>query len=139
MRRFGELEAQVMDRIWAREGTTTVRDVYEQLRRDREIAYTTVMSTMDTLHRKGWLTRERRGKAFAYWPVLSREEYSARLIREALDTGGDSGAVLTHLFDQMSDEQAATVRDTLARLAGSKKTSRHKPRPSSGETPGEAR
>ncbi|MGH3860101.1 BlaI/MecI/CopY family transcriptional regulator, partial [Actinokineospora sp.] len=85
MRGFGELEAVVMDRVWRREGTSTVRAVFEELLEQREIAYTTVMSTMDNLHRKGWLSRTRHGKAFLYRPTLTREEYSARLMRDALD------------------------------------------------------
>jgi predicted transcriptional regulator len=117
MRGFGELEDVVMDHLWRRDGTTTVRDIFEVLRRDREIAYTTVMSTMDSLHRKGWLQRERQGKAFAYWPTLTREQYSARLMRDALDAGGNSGLVLAHLLDQMSDQESASLRKALARLS----------------------
>lgn len=119
MRGFGELEAVVIDRLWARTGPTTVRDVFEELLDQREIAYTTVMSTMDNLHRKGWLDRKRQGKAFLYWPVLSREEYSARLMREALDDGGKSDLVLTHFLEQMTDQESATLRTALQRLTGS--------------------
>ncbi len=118
MRGFGELEAVVMDRLWARTDPTPVREVFEELRDQREIAYTTVMSTMDNLHRKGWLARKRRGKAFLYWPVLSREEYSARLMREALNGGGKSDLVLTHFLAQMTDQESATLRTALRRLAG---------------------
>jgi len=82
VRGFGDLETVVMDRLWDRGGTTTVRELFEELRADREIAYTTVMSTMDNLHRKNWLSRERRGKAYLYWPNMTREEYSARLMRD---------------------------------------------------------
>jgi predicted transcriptional regulator len=116
VRGFGELEAVVMDRLWSRTGTTTVREVFEELRAQREIAYTTVMSTMDNLHRKGWLSRQRQGKAFLYWPVHTREEYSARLMRDALDGGGDPGLVLTHFLEQISDEESATLRTALQRL-----------------------
>ena len=120
MRGFGDLESVVIDRVWERaEATakTTVRAVFEDLRQHREIAYTTVMSTMDHLHRKGWLARERQGKAFLYWPTLTREEYSARLMRDALDAGGDSGVVLTHFLREMTDEESATLRAALRRLA----------------------
>ncbi len=50
---FGELEAVVMDRVWDRAEVCTVRDVFDELAADRVIAYTTVLSTMDNLHRKG--------------------------------------------------------------------------------------
>jgi predicted transcriptional regulator len=48
-RGFGDLEAVVMDRLWDRDGATTVREIFEDMLREREIAYTTVMSTMDNL------------------------------------------------------------------------------------------
>jgi predicted transcriptional regulator len=117
VRGFGDLEAVVMDRMWNRDGETTVRALFEELRQSREIAYTTVMSTMDNLHRKGWLSRTRQGKAFLYWPSLTREEYSARLMRDALDGGGNPSLVLSHFLEQMSDEESATLRTTLQRLS----------------------
>ena len=51
VRGFGELEAVVMDRVWEHGGPVTVRELFDELRRERAIAYTTVMSTMDNLHR----------------------------------------------------------------------------------------
>lgn len=89
MRVFGELETTVMDLVWEQDGSDcTVRDVYELIRREREIAYTTVMSTMDNLHRKGWLSRVRDGKAYLYRTTESREQHSASLMREALSMSG---------------------------------------------------
>lgn len=119
VRGFGELEAVIMDRIWNREATdsTTVRDVFDELAAERDIAYTTVMSTMDNLHGKGWLARERDGKAYRYWPTLSREEHSARLMREALEGGGQPDLVLSHFVDQMSAEESAGLRAALRRLS----------------------
>jgi len=119
VRGFGELESVVIDRVWHRADQagekTTVREVFDDLSQHREIAYTTVMSTMDNLHRKGWLARERQGKAFRYWPTLTREEYSARLMRDALDAGGNSDVVLTHFLRQMTDEESDTLRAALRR------------------------
>jgi len=119
IRGFGELEAVIMDRIWDREpGTsTTVRDVFDELTAERDIAYTTVMSTMDNLHSKGWLARERDGKAYRYWATLSREEHSARLMREALDGGGRSDLVLSHFVEQIGPEESARLREALRRLS----------------------
>lgn len=116
VRGFGELEAVVMDRIWNRDGTTTVRDIFGELAAEREIAYTTVMSTMDNLHTKGWLARERDGKAYRYWPTLTREQHSAQLMHEALDGGGRSELVLSHFLEQISPEESARLRDALQRL-----------------------
>jgi predicted transcriptional regulator len=117
VRGFGELEAVVMDRIWNRDGTTTVREIFDELAAEREIAYTTVMSTMDNLHTKGWLARERDGKAYRYWPTLTREQHSAQLMRDVLDTGGRSDLVLTHFLEQISPEESARLREALQRLA----------------------
>ncbi|MFF0501528.1 BlaI/MecI/CopY family transcriptional regulator [Nocardia aobensis] len=112
--RFGDLEAVVMDRIWSAPDTITVRTVFEDLLRSREIAYTTVMTTMDNLHRKGWLEREREGKAYRYRARLSREQYSAQLMREALG-GGRSDLVLAHFVEQISDDDTAALRKVLRR------------------------
>lgn len=113
--RFGDLEAVIMDRVWTSEEDFTVRDIYESLRLEREIAYTTVMSTMDNLHRKGWLDRERDGKAYLYWPTLTREEYSAQLMRQALD-GTRSDLVLAHFVEQITDDETDALRAVLRRL-----------------------
>jgi predicted transcriptional regulator len=117
VRGFGELEAVVMDRIWNRDGTTTVREIFDELAAERTIAYTTVMSTMDNLHTKGWLARERDGKAYRYWPTLTREQHSAQLMREVLDAGGRSELVLSHFLEQISPEESARLRAALQRLA----------------------
>jgi predicted transcriptional regulator len=108
-----------MDRIWNRDPdqATTVRDVFDELAAERDIAYTTVMSTMDNLHTKGWLTRKRNGKAYDYWPSLTREQHSARLMRDALDGGGSSDLVLSHFVEQISAEESARLRAALRRLA----------------------
>jgi predicted transcriptional regulator len=119
IRGFGELEAVIMDRIWNRDPTTptTVREVFDELAAERAIAYTTVMSTMDNLHTKGWLARERDGKAYRYWPTLSREQHSARLMREALNGGGRADLVLHHFIEQIGPEESARLRAALRRVA----------------------
>lgn len=117
MRGFGDLEAAVMDRVWARSGPVTVRDICDNLRGERAIAYTTVMSTMDNLHRKGWLAREKDGKAYRYTAVASRDEYSARLMREAMAEAGDTEAVLTHFIAHMDGEESEALRAVLRKLA----------------------
>ena len=117
MRGFGDLEAVIMDRVWGRGVPVTVRDLFDELRRERPIAYTTVMSTMDNLHRKGWLARERDGKAYRYTAVASREEYSARLMREAMTGAGDTETVLSHFVAQMDGTESAALRAVLDKLA----------------------
>jgi predicted transcriptional regulator len=83
VRSFGELESVIMQLVWDHGAPVTVRELFDQLRQERAIAYTTVMSTMDNLHRKGWLDRAKDGKAYRYTATASRDEYSARLMRES--------------------------------------------------------
>mgnify|MGYP001093259301 CR=1 FL=1 len=118
-RGFGELESVVMDRVWSRGEDTsmTVREVFDELATERDIAYTTVMSTMDNLHTKGWLAREREGKAYRYWATLTREQHSARLMREALHGGGSADLVLTHFLEQIGPEESARLAAVLRRPA----------------------
>jgi predicted transcriptional regulator len=64
----------------------------------------------------GWLSRERVGKAYRSWPRMSREQYGAVLMREALDAGGRSDRVLAHFLEQISDEGSAALRKVLQRV-----------------------
>ncbi|CQD19886.1 CopY family transcriptional regulator [Mycolicibacterium conceptionense] len=118
VRGFGELEAEIMDRIWNRgDAAVTVRDVFDELAEERRIAYTTVMSTMDNLHTKGWLQRDRDGRAYRYWPTLNREQHTAHLMREALDGGGRSDLVLSYFIEQIDPEDSDRLRAALRSLA----------------------
>ncbi|MGU3498888.1 BlaI/MecI/CopY family transcriptional regulator [Mycobacterium sp. C31M] len=112
-RGFGDLEATVMDRVWASPDGTTVRAIFDDLADARQIAYTTVLSTMDNLYRKGWVRREREGKAYRYWATMTREERSANLMRAAFDSGGNSEAVLAFFVEQMTAEESAQLRAAL--------------------------
>ena len=116
MRGFGELEAVIMNRVWEHAEPVTVRELHGELSAERVIAYTTVMSTMDNLHRKGWLARAKDGKAYRYTATASREEYSARLMREALADGGDTEAVLGHFVAQMGGPESEALRAVVRRL-----------------------
>jgi len=118
-RGFGDLEATVMDRVWAREDGVTVREVFDELTSVRQIAYTTVLSTMDNLHRKGWVRRDREGKAYRYWPTMTREERSANLMRAAFSAGGDREAVLAFFVGQMTAEESAQLKAALRHGGGS--------------------
>jgi predicted transcriptional regulator len=118
MRGFGDLEAVIMDRVWERGEPVTVRELFDELSAERTIAYTTVMSTMDNLHRKGWLDRVKEGKAYRYTVTASREEYSARLMQEALADGGDAEVVLTHFIAQIGSGESDALRSALRKLRG---------------------
>lgn len=115
MAELGELEAAVMDAVWSADQPVSVRDVMEWLTPDRPLAYTTIMTTMDRLHRKGWLRRTQVGRAYLYQAVNSREQHSARLMAEALGESGDPELTLLHFVGTMPAGQAATLRTLLAR------------------------
>lgn len=117
-RGFGNLEAVIMDRVWDHEDPVTVREIFDELAEERQIAYTTVLSTMDNLHRKSWLRRERSGKAYLYTPSMSREQRSAKLMREAFESGGDADAVLAFFVEQMNDTESAQLKAALRRAGG---------------------
>ena len=80
---LGELEARVMDVLWRANGALTVRAVRSKVGR-RWLAYTTVMTTLDRLHKKGFLLRDREGLAFVYRPALSQDELHRRVIEETV-------------------------------------------------------
>ena len=113
MRQFGELEAVIMDRLWEWGRPALVREVVDDLSRDRSIAYTTVMTVMENLHRKGWLRRERDGRAWRYEPTGSRSGYTAALMNDALATSSDRRTALAHFVLQMSPHDAALLREAL--------------------------
>lgn len=114
MRSFGELEAAIMDVVWAAERPLLVREVLDRLRRTPEPAYTTVQTVMDILHRKGWLTRSRDGRAYRYEPAASREDYTAGLIGEVLAATPDRAATLVRLVETMDASEVATLREALS-------------------------
>ncbi|MEY3019739.1 MAG: hypothetical protein RLZZ272_723 [Actinomycetota bacterium] len=99
---LGPLEQEVMDVVW-RLGEATVRDVHEELAASRTIAYTTVMTTMSRLARKGLLTRDTADLAHRYVPAVSREHYG----RGAVDE------VLTWLLERYPEPAAAYLADVV--------------------------
>ena len=78
---FGDLEQRVLESLWRRDGGASVRDLSADF---PGAAYTTLMTTMDRLFRKGVLDRERSGRAFVYRPRFGRGELEARLATEAV-------------------------------------------------------
>lgn len=78
---IGPLEERVLELLW-RGGERSVRDVRDEL--GGALAYTTVMTTLDRLHKKGLLARRRSGRAFLYAPRESREAVAASALRRAL-------------------------------------------------------
>jgi predicted transcriptional regulator len=113
MRQFGELEAVIMDRLWDWGRPASVREMVDDLHEDRPLAYTTVMTVMDNLYRKGWLRRHRDGRAWRYEPTGSRSGYTAALMNDALATSTDRRTALAHFVLQMSPHDAELLQQAL--------------------------
>lgn len=110
-----DLEADVMDVVWSRGWPAfAVSDVHEALSARREIAYTTVMTTVARLHEKGLLDRERDGRRYLYRPRMDQAAFQAELARDTLSAleGGQGEAAMALLIEQVSGAEA----DTLDRL-----------------------
>jgi len=119
---LGDLEVQVMRRIWARRGPVTVREVLGDLQADRDIAYTTVMTVMGNLEKKGWLRRHAEARAYRYEPLVSAEEYSASLMRQALEASTDRSAALMHFLEELSADEAHALEAAYRRLTGQRRS-----------------
>ncbi|GGS95092.1 hypothetical protein GCM10010156_61730 [Planobispora rosea] len=113
VRGLGGLESAIMDCLWSYRRPASVRDVLGDLRRDREIAYTTVMTVMDKLHTKGLLRREQVGRAYVYETVTSKEAYTAELMRATLVSGGNQAATLVHFLERLTPGEAQALEAAL--------------------------
>ncbi|MER0481770.1 BlaI/MecI/CopY family transcriptional regulator [Streptomyces sp. Edi2] len=112
-RRLGDLEDAVMTRVWEWNRPVTVREVLEDLQKERSIAYTTVMTVLDNLHQKGWVRREAEGRAYRYEAVSTRAAYAAALMNEAWSASDNPAAALVAFFGMMSPEQRHALRDAV--------------------------
>jgi predicted transcriptional regulator len=120
--RMGELERAVMEQLWSlgEEGWFTVREVHEALARHRDIAYTTVMTVLDRLAKKGLVTQRKEGRAYAYQAAGTRSAMTADLMREALTEFAqeDRRTALVAFVGESSEEERAALREALAELEG---------------------
>ena len=117
MRRLGDLEAEIMDRLWRWQRPATVREIVDDINEERPLAYTTVMTVTNILYTKGWLLRSKQGRAWLYTPVRSREEYAAALMEDALGASEDPPVALAHFVQQMGPDEISALRKAL-RAAG---------------------
>jgi predicted transcriptional regulator len=117
---LGDLEAEIMELIWARpQGSgTTVRDIFEILYQRRQLAYTTVMSTMSRLARKKLLQVEKRDQTYIYTPTLTEPEFISWLVSHILEDLFVSFAGPTQAgIDALSDPNASIrARDLLEEI-----------------------
>ncbi|MGA5275524.1 BlaI/MecI/CopY family transcriptional regulator [Streptomyces cellulosae] len=102
-----------MTRVWKWNRPVTVREVLEDLQKERSIAYTTVMTVLDNLHQKGWVRRESEGRAYRYEAVSTRAAYAAALMNEAWSQSDNAAAALVAFFGMMSEEQRQALQDAM--------------------------
>jgi len=118
---LGALEREVMDIAW-REDEINVRAACEQL--TAPVAYTTVMTTMDRLFKKGLLARRKVGRAFLYRATVSQQELegvvASELVTSLLERDGKALPLLSSLVDAVSDRDRALL-DELERLVREKR------------------
>jgi predicted transcriptional regulator len=111
VRDFGELEAAIMERVWSAGRPLLVREIQQALKSER--AYNTVWTVTEILYRKGWLTREKDGRAYRYEPTASREDYTAGLMGQALAASTDQAAALRRFAERIGPAEAEQLREAL--------------------------
>ncbi|MEU9365264.1 BlaI/MecI/CopY family transcriptional regulator [Streptomyces avermitilis] len=114
-----------MTRVWKWNRPVTVREVLEDLQRERSIAYTTVMTVLDNLHQKGWVRREAEGRAYRYEAVSTRAAYAAALMNDAWSQSDNPAAALVAFFGMMSEEQRQALRDAMRIAQGPEAAESH--------------
>ena len=122
LRKFlGDTEYDIMEVLWKGEDYT-VRDVCRQLRRRREIAYTTVMTVMSRLFDKGLLGRRKRAKAYVYRAAMSRERLIQSIVGRVIEgLMSDFAAPTMSKFVDSVQRQDPEKMDELGRLIEEKR------------------
>ena len=123
---LGPLEREVMELIWRRPeeaAEVSVRDIHRAF--DGRLAYTTLMTTLDRLRKKGLLERRKEGRAFFYSPRFSSNEFERSVARDAINMLLGRGAdgvepILACIVDAVSDRDRALL-DELDRLIKEKR------------------
>ena len=110
---LGAQELAIMKVVW-RLKDVSVREVYETLRERRSVAYTTVMTMMNTLEGKGYLKKELDGRAFRYRPAVPERRVVTRMVKEFVERvfDGLTATLLAHLVTstELSDEEREELR-----------------------------
>ncbi|HNP56360.1 MAG TPA: BlaI/MecI/CopY family transcriptional regulator [Gordonia sp. (in: high G+C Gram-positive bacteria)] len=127
---LGDLERAVMDALWNSSAPQTVRQVHESLNRSRNLAYTTVMTVLQRLAKKGLVTQIRDDRAHKYQAAHQREDLVASLMVDVLDSAdapGSREAALVSFVGQVGAVEAAALRSALDKLAAAQDRRDEKP------------
>jgi len=115
---LGHLEREILNRLWADPRPLSVRALATSF--GGALAYTTLMTTLDRLHRKGLVERQRAGRAFLYRARYTREELdngvASDLINAMLSAGPDAARPVMSTFVDAVEQRDAALLDDLARL-----------------------
>ena len=108
---LGDLERVVMTELWAADEALTVRQVHERIKSGQNLAYTTVMTVLDRLAKKGVVLQEKADRAYKYAPAQTREEMTASLMLDALSDAPDGvrDAALAHFVGRLSPQDLAAA------------------------------
>ncbi|HTU43708.1 MAG TPA: BlaI/MecI/CopY family transcriptional regulator [Bryobacteraceae bacterium] len=111
------LELQIMKVLW-REGPSNVVAVQKRLAPDTDLAYTTVQTMLNVLHRKGRVRRNRKGRAYEYRPVVSEEKALGQAVRDLIERmfGGSSEELVMSLIKSRQVDPAR-IADLSRKLA----------------------
>ncbi|MEL4356753.1 MULTISPECIES: BlaI/MecI/CopY family transcriptional regulator [unclassified Luteococcus] len=111
---LGELETRIMENLWQQGKPASVREIHENLLNEKPLAYTTVMTVLDRLAKKGVVHRERSGRAWLYTPARTRAELVVTALVEALADARDEQAdALAGFAGALTDSQRAQLRRIL--------------------------
>lgn len=113
-RATGTLERMVLEQLWLRPGGATPREVKEALADD--LAYTTVMTILARLWKKGLVEREPSGRAFRYRALSGEADLAANRMQQALEPVDDRSLVLSRFVDGLSDDDELALRKILDEL-----------------------
>lgn len=113
-----EVELEFMTQLWGL-GSGTVRDILSQLAPDRNLAYTSGATIMRILQQKNFVTSNKRGKTLVYHPLLAKDTYQSRSLRNMSEKLFDNAPVslVARLLDDtnLSEDVLAQMRDLLDR------------------------
>jgi predicted transcriptional regulator len=113
MARLGELERAVMDVLWNTPEPVAATRIVGELPREHAPAITTILTVLDRLGAKGFVTRARYGRAYRYSATTTRAELIATTMLEALGTTSDRRSALVHFAGSVSAEEKALLRELL--------------------------
>ncbi|XHH08199.1 MAG: BlaI/MecI/CopY family transcriptional regulator [Candidatus Bathyarchaeia archaeon] len=126
---LGPLEATIINIMWNSKKPLSVREVYEILKKNKKIAYTTVMSTMDRLHTKNLLDRQiqkrRGGIYYAYWPKFGKQNFEQSAVREVISSllQNFGKTVTNSLIEEMetNDQELKALKERIEEALKTKK------------------